>query len=79
MISASSSNVAPRAVPEPAVVSRQSVGASGRETLADGVRVARDAGRTVVHVVPRMRDEELESERRAPTELARERLDGARA
>ncbi len=51
----------------------------GRETLADGVRVARDAGRTVVHVVPRMRDEELESERRAPTELARERLDGARA
>ena len=77
MIAASSSNVAPSDVPEPAVVSRQStvVARRARERLGDRVRVARDARLAIVHVVAGMRHEVVEPERRAPPELADERLD----
>src|SRR6185437_11657599 len=49
------------------------------QACGDGIRVARDAAAPVVHVVPRMRHEEIQLERFAPLQLGNEGLHGALA
>ena len=80
MISASSSNVAPSAVPLPAVVSRSTRTRPGtRESLPRSRRRFREPARAVVHEVARVRHERAEPEGLAASQLADEGLDRASA
>ena len=77
MSAARSSNVAPIAVPLPAVVSMHRIVLPGRarQRFGDRVGVAPNAARALVDVVAGMRDEIRQPERLASLQLGDERLD----